>query len=379
MINVAVICEYNPFHLGHKKQIDCIRECFPGERVRIINIMSGNMVQRGDLACAQKYKRAEWAVDDGADLVLELPFPYSIGRAQDFAFGAVSLVNSLGDIDYLCFGSECGDVGRIKECASNLLDKGYCERLAELVRTDFNGSYASVRERLYYEYFGKELLVSPNDILAIEYTAALIRTRSHTEIMVIPRGNDYSASSSRKAIRDNDRSLYYGMVPQNVSAYFGEHKIIGLSDLDLFVPLYFSLTDPEGLKDYYEMNLDLASKLRTASQKADGVDQLVDIVSDKRYTRARVRRGVISALLHVDKAALKKAPSFTVLLASNNSGREYLYKKKCSVPIITRKADLPETDEARSSYETLLRADALYNRFLSRSMIEIIKKPYISL
>lgn len=118
MIKIAIIAEYNPFHNGHKYQIECVRREFP--QACIIALMSGNFVQRGEGAILPKYLRAEIAVKCGVNAVLELPYPYSSGNAEYFARGAIEILNSLG-VDYLCFGSECGDVDTLMNAVRRLL------------------------------------------------------------------------------------------------------------------------------------------------------------------------------------------------------------------------------------------------------------------
>jgi len=131
MSTVAVVCEYNPFHNGHKYQIDKIREEF-GDDTCIIAIMSGNFTQRGIPALMDKYSRAKMALKAGADLVLELPLCYSSGSAEYFASGAVALLDKLGMVDCICFGSECADIRILTEIADILIEKE--DLLSEQIR-----------------------------------------------------------------------------------------------------------------------------------------------------------------------------------------------------------------------------------------------------
>ena len=176
----AIICEYNPFHTGHKYQIDSIRENI--EDVAIVCVMSGDFVQRGDVAIIDKHTRAKIAVENGADLVLQLPAFFSTQVAEIFARGGVSLINSLGCVDFLCFGSESGDIEKLYERANSDTDK-------ELLRQSLKAgnSFAS-------SYFTSESMINmSNDILATEYIRALKNFKSKTRPFSIKRhGANYN-------------------------------------------------------------------------------------------------------------------------------------------------------------------------------------------
>ena len=144
MKTIAIISEYNPFHTGHQYQIDHIREKF-GTDTRIISIMSGNFTQRGDLSVFDMSARAEAAVRAGVDLVLLLPFPYSMSSAEYFAGAGVYIADSLGVVDYLAFGSECGDISKLESVVDNILSNKFYDTLKDVsrLREDFMMIYNS--------------------------------------------------------------------------------------------------------------------------------------------------------------------------------------------------------------------------------------------
>ena len=183
MKTVLIISEYNPFHKGHKYQLDDIRKQY-GEDTAIIALMSGNYTQRGDVAIMDKYVRAECAVRGGANLVLLLPFPYSASSAEFFANAGVAIANSLGIVDILAFGSESGDVNFLYSVAENMLSSEFYNSLKKLMSDDEkkNLGYPKLCEIAYKQLFSYELgesFFSPNNILAIEYIKALIKTKSN--------------------------------------------------------------------------------------------------------------------------------------------------------------------------------------------------------
>ena len=168
----AIIAEYNPFHNGHKYQVDKIREKL-GEDTAIVAIMSGNFTQRGEIAITDKTIRSRAAVECGVNLVIELPFPYSMSSAEFFARGGVAIAESIGVVDYLVFGSECGDVRVLSDIASVMLSSEY-QLTMDTLRDD-----PQFRERGYPELceialsriYGREVsrdFFSPNNILGIE-------------------------------------------------------------------------------------------------------------------------------------------------------------------------------------------------------------------
>ncbi|MBQ4165299.1 MAG: nucleotidyltransferase family protein, partial [Oscillospiraceae bacterium] len=171
MKTAAVICEYNPFHYGHKYQLDKTREM---GATHIVAVMSGNFTQRGDAAIFDKYARARAALENGVDLVLELPTRFSLSAAEGFARGAVSIIEALGCVDMLSFGSESGDIAALKEAAGASEYAIHTDEFHELMRKGetFPSALAKTVKN-YYTDDVYEVLSSPNNTLAVEYIKAL--------------------------------------------------------------------------------------------------------------------------------------------------------------------------------------------------------------
>ncbi|MBQ5567156.1 MAG: nucleotidyltransferase family protein, partial [Oscillospiraceae bacterium] len=186
MRTVGIICEYNPFHRGHAWLLAQLRERY-GADTAVVCAMSGNFVQRGDFAIAEKHLRAEAALRGGADLVLELPLPWAISSAEGFARGGVEVLESTGVVDTLCFGSECADGARIKRVAEGLLSEEFSTALRE--RLTDGGSFAAARQEAAQQILGDDaqILSAPNDILAVEYCKALRSMHSRMEPLALPR------------------------------------------------------------------------------------------------------------------------------------------------------------------------------------------------
>ncbi len=374
MKTVAIICEYDPFHLGHKKQIEIVREHF-GAETTVISVMSGSTVQRGRLSIYPKHLRAEAAIKNGSDLVLELPFPYSSSSAEHFAKGAVSLVSSLGGIDILAFGSESGDVTELSRAADIIRSEKYLSLLRE------NGKSGHIKsaEEIFRSLAGDGFPTTPNDILGVEYIAALSGENCGIVPFTYKREEGYSASRSRELIygngdtrqmlSDSAISVFERTVPTDTAAY----EAVALHTI--------RMTDAETLSTYYGMNGGVAGLIKANAENAPSLDGLISSCVNKSYTAARIRRAVLASVLGVKAEAAKERPLFTNLLAANEKGKEYLrnIKKTASVDIVTKPADgLSLSAPAKEQFELSLRADKLMALCRKEAASDVFKRnPYI--
>lgn len=385
MIKVGVICEFNPFHNGHKLLFDRIRTQFAPNDVCIICIMSGNFVQRGTLALFSKYTRAEIAVDMGADLVLELPFPWSASYAQSFARAGVHIADSLGGIDFLAFGSESFDDRYISECAHRIASDDFDRVLSDKLHKNKNtaASYAGLREETFFELYSEQLPIRPNEVLALEYHAAIERIKSEIKPLLIRRDTDYSASTSRKYLSEDDLEALAAMIPDKVTG-----KTLRASRFSEYLPdaaliLFLASADPEALAESPEMSFDLASRLvnMAKSGKYDKADALLSASATKKYTNARIRRALNFSYLSVKREDLAQMPAYTSVLACSLSGREVLreFSKTANISILSTKAAHNKlSDEAAKQYSVSERADRAFS-FCGRLLPNEGDKPYIKI
>ena len=187
---VGIICEYNPFHSGHRYQIEEMRALGFD---RVVCVMSGNTVQRGEFAIVDKYARAEMAVNGGADLVLELPCPYSASSAEFFALAGVRILEA-ANVDAICFGSECGDIDKLKKVAEICDSEPFNEIYKELVSS--GAGTASAYFEAYKKLMGEEMPSGANDLLGVAYLRALKKEKSKIEPIAIKRkGSDYRSDN----------------------------------------------------------------------------------------------------------------------------------------------------------------------------------------
>jgi predicted nucleotidyltransferase len=378
----AIIAEYNPFHNGHKYQIDKAREIL-GDDVAIVAIMSGNYTQRGELAIMDKTMRAEAAVMAGANLVIELPFPYSCSSAEIFATAGVSIAGSIG-ADYLVFGSECGDISSLAETTDIIMSDSFKEKV-EIIKA--NKNYASLGYPKIAEMAYKELaeddytidIASPNNILAIEYIKAIksldiaitpITIKRHgagySEIDIIDGERLQSATAIRKLITNNSYSAYE-YIPNSTKAIFDKAQSEGLmpSSIEKLATAIISslrLNTASNVK-IFDADDGLYNRLCTLSMKTNSISSLAAMAETKKHTRARIRRAIINSFFGVTSSLVKEPPAFTQVLAMDDVGRSALkrIKKTTDFPCITKPSDYTDFSNAVISQKELSnKADAIY-------------------
>lgn len=410
MKTAVIISEYNPFHNGHKYQIDALRDML-GE-VCIIAVMSGSFTQRGDVTIIPKYERARAAVECGASLVLELPFPYSCNSAEYFARAGVSIADSLGIVDYICFGSESGDISMLQTVSDRVFSDDFRARLFAMQKLEENASLgrAALTTKLYEcLYTEKDHIASlsrPNDILAVEYLNSLKALGSEIRPLPVLRlGADHnskktaaagqlnseiaSAGSLRSIINSEGIEGIKSYVPKEAYPIYLEcsrsGRIADVGMLTQAVLSFFRLAPPDEISQNAEITGGLNHRLCSAAAKARSLDEFFSLAHTKRYTGARIRRAVWNCMLGVSEAQLKTPPAYTQVLAADSIGRQALRKiKKLSrIPVLTKPSSYKSLQgTAYQQAESVRRADALYT--LSMKKIHpafefITQTPYFQL
>lgn len=385
----AVICEYDPFHNGHAYQLDRIK----ADGYAVLAVMSGSFTQRGTAATLPKYYRAEAALCGGADLVLELPFPYCASGAANFAGGAVSLIESLSCADALSFGSECGDTGEIIRAAKNTLSEEFQSAIGKTSGERYAGSYCAAYEKM----FGKSPVFSgSNDLLAFEYVKSLIKLGSGITPIAIKRAGQKfsdvsgegfpSALSVRDMIKRRDYSSIEKSVPSSSAAILRRAEKLGLiADTDRLFPAYaafFRLAEPAALSRFAEMNEELSARLCASSKSAASLKELLASAKTKLYSDSRLRRAMLFSVLGVSPENFS-SPDFTVLLAANATGRKMLdiIHRNSSVSVVTKPADYAKSESAAKGFPLLLRAESLWTLATEKpqsASYNMYSSPYIS-
>ncbi len=342
---VGVICEFNPFHNGHAYFLRKVKEAFPEKAV--VCVMSGNFVQRGSFAIQEKYSRAKCALLCGADLVLELPFPFSSLSAESFAASAISILNGIGVVDTLAFGSESADGDALVRCAENLASEKFKEAFLSFTEKNRFVGYPLARSRVYAELFGKtELLDQPNAILGLEYLMAIKKENAPISPFVIPRLGDTlrdaatesaypSATAIRKMIfEEKDASRY---LPTEALTIVKEEIKNGRFpvSMEYYAPTVFYLLRTKSRKELCSIYglapiCDRANKMASSS---GSLEELVEKLRSVNFTDSRVRRALLSLLCGVSRYAEKDTPAYTMVLAAGEKGRALLSEMKDSSEI----------------------------------------------
>ncbi len=369
----AVICELNPLHSGHAYLLSNMREAI-GPDGCIISIQSGAFVQRGTPAIADPYVRAEMALAAGADLVLELPFPWSAASAESFAAAGVRLAHALG-AETLTFGSETGDLSLLSAAAKAVSDPRLPETYATLCRRGM-GTTAAYREALRTHLPADIPTNFPasNDLLGIAYLCALDRLCAEgadSSCLPFPRVILRRGAAYREETLTEDafpsatalRSLIHAAAEDPLALATILEGTMPTPCLDILLRaveagdapcredsllsaahVLFRLGSPDDLARFAELGGGLAAHLVGCARSSGTASDFFAAARTKQYTDARLRRALLFALMGVTDTDLSAAPSYTVLLGATPRGRAYLAgrRKACAtIPVVTKPADAP--------------------------------------
>lgn len=340
---LGIIAEYNPFHNGHlyhlQKSLQVTGSSYS------VAIVSGNFTQRGSTSLVDKWTKAEIALKNGIDLVLELPLFYSISSAENFAEGAIKILDSLKVVDYISFGSESGDISTLNMIADILYKepKAYKNILSHELSKGL--SFPKARENALLMYLNdirkfSNVLSSPNNILGIEYLKALKKYKSNIIPVTIERynsnyhdtsyrGNVASATAIRNIVKNNGWDILRKVVPENTFSILLENIKVGhvVPDLSVFEKqiIYnlrkMSIQEIAQLPDVSE---GLENAIKNAANSCNSVVEFLNIIKSKRYTNTRLQRILVYALLGITKKDIdlsKKAIPYVRVLGFNNKGK----------------------------------------------------------
>ncbi len=339
MRSVGIICEYNPFHNGHLFHLEQIKKQFPDHR--IVLVMSGNFTQRGDVSIINKWDKTEIALFYGVDLVVELPFVFTVQSADIFARASISILDML-KVEYLVFGSECNKIEKLVECAKiQLENKKYNKLVKQYLEDGIN--YPTALSKALYELSGNRIK-EPNDILGMTYIREILRIGSTIKPISIPRQNHYnslelegpisSATSIRHALQEGQyildyvptETLKYLITPHFTSDYFALLK-------------YKILSDFEHLDQYQTVDEGIENRIRKFIVSSKTLDELILKMKTKRYTYNKLARMFTHILCNTTKEEMMQFQKIEYIrvLGFNKKGRELLkeIKDQVPVPIIT--------------------------------------------
>ncbi|WP_024864636.1 tRNA(Met) cytidine acetate ligase [Butyrivibrio sp. FCS014] len=375
MKTIGIIAEFNPFHNGHKYLIDHCKRALSADRVVIV--MSGDYVQRGAPAITDKFTRTRMALNCGADLVLELPIYYSLGSAEYFAEGAISILDKLGCIDYLCFGSESPDPERLQELADILsLEPALFKKTLEKCLKD-GDSFPLARKKALDAVListGRDassedttdVLTAPNNILAIEYLRSLKRRKSSIKPYIIQRiGQPYhsdttaeipSASSLRALLLSNGGydskshapEILKGMVPLEAAASLvtAPGNLLNVNDFSDLLYYKLVMEKDRGYTRYLDVNRDISNRLVKSMSLCDGFSSFCELMKTRNLVYTRVSRCLMHIMLDITEENMSayKKDGFTAYarvlgMKKDSSDLPGAIHDKGSIPLIDRLKD----------------------------------------
>lgn len=327
---------------------------------RIICLMSGNAVQRGDLAVIPKNRRAMSAIEAGADAVFELPFPYSMGSAEFFASAGVDILNRLG-VDTVAFGSETGDVGKLREIAER----------SELLIPSGNKSIGTAEE--YFAALGKDC--DPNDILGIEYLKAGKKLAPKLDFVTVKRegagyhgdsadGTYPSATELRRAIADGELDKYNEsqLPPESrraIESAAAEGEIAYLKNIEGAILSFWRLCDAEKVAECAECGGGVAQRIMSAARASGSLGHMTSLMATKRYTDSRLRRALIFGMTGVKRGDLRERAAYVNLLAANEKGLEFLSDLK-DIEVLSKPSRIPDSVRSIRQFTLGQRLESLY-------------------
>ena len=338
---IGVIAEYNPFHLGHLYQINKIKEMYKDSI--IIAIVSSSFTQRGDVSILNKWNKARIALDNGIDLVIELPYFYAGQSSDIFAKGAVTILNYLG-IDTLVFGMESDDINNLKLMADiQLNDKNYNNIVKEYLSNGYN--YPTALSKAIKDILNLDIYL-PNDLLALSYIKQVKLINNNIDVIGIKRTNDYhskeitsnivNASLIREQFKNNlDISNY---IPN-----YDTNKLYNVSAND-FYPLlkYQILNNINNLDKFLTVDEGIDNRIKKYIKNSNNWNELVNNIKTKRYTYNKINRMLMHILFNLTKDESKNiAIDYVRVLGFNSKGRNYLnkIKKNKEINIVTNYKD----------------------------------------
>lgn len=364
MEKIGIICEYNPFHYGHKYHINEIKKMYPDSM--IVLVMSGPFTQRGDASIINKWDKARIALDNNVDLVIELPFVFATQGADIFSHGAIEILKYL-KVDKLVFGSESNNIRELKDLAMSALNnKAYDILVKDYLSKGVN--YPTALSKALSDLNGT-IINTPNDLLGLCYIKEIIKQKANIEPISIKRTNDYhdkelkdfitSATSIREGIKNKQSIVKY--LPNNVIEYIN----------NVFIDDYFDLIKykilTEDISNIQTVDEGIENRIKKYIYVSNSLEELINNVKTKRYTYNKLKRMFLHILCNFtkDEARKNKNIKYIRVLGFNKVGQKYLkeIKKDIGVPIITN-----YTKENSKLLEIDFRVNSVYSYIFTNAL-----------
>lgn len=377
-MNIGITAEYNPFHNGHKYQIDKIRE--ENTDCSIIAVMSGSFVQRGEPAAFSKFERARCALLNGVDMVIELPYIYSCSAADIFGFAAIDLMNKTGIIDKVCFGTEEKSLEDLLLAAEIFANEP--PEFKQKLKLELSGgaSYPAARQSALEKTANRQMnfISMPNNILAVEYLKALKQSKSQIAPYAVQRvfssfnsteitGHIASANAIRKALHSGSISSAAACMPENCQ-YLDFNAISSINRYSSIFHYLLAVKSSSELTEISDITEGIENRILAYSQANQSITELINAIKTKRYTYTKLQRAVLHIILDLKKDDLRNYMSAGTNLyirvlgfKKGSAGILSAMSKNASVPIII--------NPARDKHKLSGKALAMFNAEAAASKI----------
>lgn len=380
---IGIVCEFNPFHNGHKYLIDSVKK--DGDTV--VCVMSGNFVQRAEPSIFPKAYRVKAALQNGADIVLELPMVYATASAEIFSKNAIRILCEFG-CDTICFGTENADTETLVKAGKVLNSSEFETELKKELSSEKN--YAVARQKAFEKFNIEVDISSPNNILALEYTKAVLKNYKNVKInavtragafhdSIVPKDNMASASYIRELIKNGES--FENFVPENTVSIYNKaiNKGEFIDSLKYEQSVLTLLRNKQKNEYSYAANIntELASRIYSSVNKSTSLENIYNESKTKNYTHSRIRRAVLSLAMGITDGVLTEtAPYVRVLGFKDNKAKEFgILSKNCKLPVLTSFSDVAdETSKKILEYEN--KTSNFYNLCLAKKDVANTEMTY---
>lgn len=367
---VGIVAEYNPFHNGHKYQIEKIREKY--KDATIVVVCSSSFTQRGDTSILNKFDKAKVALNNGVNLVVELPYVYSTQSSDVFASAAIKILNYL-KVDTICFGTERDSIGDIKKCAITQLDE---PKYNEIVREELElgVNYPTALNKALKKLIDIEI-TEPNDLLALSYVKEIIKNQYNIEIFNIKRTNDFHDIDSNEMIvsASNIRNKLINNIDIKDKVPSDVYKILKNIKFNdkYFEFLKYKINSENDLEKYLDVDEGLSTRIRNSIDKSNSLDELIQNIKTKRYTYNKISRMLNHILCSFTKDERDKTKDieYIRILGFDEVGQKHLNSIKDNMDIKI----LNKFDTSYKALEIEKRVSGIYSMIISDIMDKEIK------
>lgn len=367
---VGIVAEYNPFHNGHLYQINKIREKY--EDATIVVVCSSSFTQRGDTSILNKFDKAKVALNNGVNLVVELPYVYSTQSSDIFASAAIKILNYL-KVDTICFGTERDSIDEIKKCADTQLNNPKYDKIVK-EQLDLGINYPTALNKALKKLIGIEI-TEPNDLLALSYIKEIIKNKYNIEIFSIKRTNDFHDINSNEMIvsASNIRNKLINnidikdKVPSDVYEILKNIKF----NNKYFEFLKYKINSESDLEKYLDVDEGLSSRIRNSIDKSNSLEELIQNIKTKRYTYNKISRMLNHILCSFtkDERDQVKTIEYIRILGFDEIGQKHLNSIKDDIDIKI----LNKFDTSYKALEIEKRVSSIYSMIMSNIMNKEIK------